>query len=359
MRETKTRVSKLLVILISAGAVLMSAVPAFASSQSVGIPDRDVIAINQFSGSLFPNQSAYHIEAGTNELVIPVYINLTNFQTVYSETYLSGYIVYSTVGLNVFGSGTAPVNVSPEYFEGVATSNMQVSFTTAYSLKVYFDNFRINDDDNNARTLFLGYMHYTFDEPSSAFWYQFPNANVQVNATGGVMYGSAYEYGFADSIIYALDTATSVQDMLDILNDIDQNTGYLPDIFTELQTRLPQLYSLIQQIFNTDQAILSVNQDTYRTILSILAILQDAYGVQESHAEEVAEDIEQNMSNLAHDIELTKPSAVANIADDYISQIDTSYNASIFGSLFNPIVILMLCVVFAFAILSYMLYGGQ
>ena len=343
-----------------AGIVLFNAVPAFASSQSIGTIDHDILDYTYFNGNIYIAQASFQLESNNNELVVPVYYRFNNFPDTFAFTYLSGYFSV-TQNINIFGvDANSPTNVYASYFEGINRGDLQVSWTTSYSLRIYFDNFRVLDNASWDRNLLIGYMHYAYEPPNSPYTYTFPTALKQVNANNtSRVYGSAYEYGFADSIIYAIDTSSSIEDVLTIINNINQDTGYLPEIFAQLQEDLPHLYIMLSNIWNTDTAVLGVDRDIYNTVLSIFALLNNAYAPQESHAEEVVDNIEQNMSNLAHDIELTKPSQVADIADNYIEQIDTSYNTSIFGSLFNPIIILMLCVVFAFAILSYMLYGGS
>lgn len=226
-------------ILLSLTLGLAAGEPVLASSQSVGNPDRDVLDNSYFSGSIYPTQAAYHIEGATNELVVPVFYNMSNFPDTYNMSYLSGYVMFQNIGLTVFGSDTsAPVNVMPEWFEPVNTDTIQVAWNTSYSLRIYFNNYRILDNSSNNRIILLGYIHYTFDEASSAFWYQFPTANKQVNAaSNGIMYGSAYEYGFADSIIYAIDTSTDINQIITWLSDISQNTAYSYQVLQALQSR--------------------------------------------------------------------------------------------------------------------------
>lgn len=359
MRETKTKINKILVSIISAGIVLLQAIPAFASSQSVGTIDADDISANDMKGSL-STVSSYYVPEGATEMRLPVYFGFESSKLWENYTYLSGYAYYgaTTNSFGIFTGGST--NVKRVYFEPSNTDNIRAIWKESTSLRLYFDNFRITGSASTVANICIGYIIYTFDPAPTGFTYIPPNSYTPAITPSPIyMRGSAYEYGFTDSIIYALDNSTSVEDMLTTLNYIDQNTGYLPDILYELQQTHTNLYNLLTQIWNTDVAVLGVDRDIYNTVLSIFAILNDQFNAQESHAEDVADNIEQNMSNLAHDMELTKPSMVADIADDYIEQIDTSYNTSIFGALFNPIIILMLCVVFAFAILSYMLYGGQ
>lgn len=241
----------------------------FASSQSVGTPDRDVLSYSYFSGSIYPTQAAFHVEAGTNELVVPVFYNMSNFPDVYNMAYLSGYVIFQNIGLNVFGSDTsAPVNVNPEWFESVNSDTIQVAWNTSYSLRIYFNNFRILDNSSNNRIILLGYIHYTFDEPSSAFWYQFPTANKQVNAaSNGIMYGSAYEYGLADSIIYAIDTSTDIEQIITWLSDISQNTALLSTVVTNLQN----INGILGSIFNYLGTLNTNQQNAYRQLIWALS----------------------------------------------------------------------------------------
>lgn len=360
VNKIKNKVCALLsAFLCSAGVLVYASTPVYASSQSVGSIDYDSIESSQLTIDLGTGVSAYYIAENTSELIVPVNIKLSSLNNVYQFTYLSGYARYN-IGLNLFGYDTnSPVNVNPYYFEPVNGNDFRVVWTTAGQLRVYFDNFRI-EGSNALRYINIGYIHYFYDVPSTGFTYTFPNVNrTGITCNTSNVRGTAYEYGFVEAMVYSINNATSIQQIFQVLNDIDQNTGYLADILAELQDTHSELYYLIAQVWNTDTAILSVERDTYNAVLDIFALLNNQFGQQESHAEEVIGDVEQNMANLAHDIELTKPSAVADIADDYIQQIDTSYNTYIFGSLFNPIIILMLCLVFALAILSYMLFGGQ
>lgn len=358
MRETKTKLGKFLVIILSAGTVLLNAVPAFASSQSVGTIDSDSVSMSNMQASISTVSSIYVAENAT-ELKLPVYLNFNNTLLWQNYSYLSGYVLYGATP-NVFGVYTGgSTQIVRTYFEPLNDRSIYAIWLEGNSLRVYFDNARLTSYSGSAGYVLIGYMTYEFDPAPTGFTYYPPVSSTANITPNGYIRGSAYEYGFTDSIIYAINNASSLEDIFSILNSIDQSTGYLADILAELQNTHTDLYNMLVHIWNTDTAVLSVDRDIYNTVLSIFALLNNAYAPQESHAEEVADNIQQNMENLAHDIELTKPSMVANIADDYINQIDTSYNTSVFGSLFNPIIILMLCVVFAFAILSYMLYGGQ
>lgn len=347
-----------LAILLGAGVVLSSATPVLASSQSVGPIDSDSIDMANMNASISTVSSVYVPENST-KLSIPVYLNFSNTTLWQNYTYLSGYVLYGATP-NVFGVYTGgSTQVVRTYFTPLDDRSIYAIWLEGNSLRVYFDNARIDSHSSSSGYVLIGYMNYEFDPAPTGFTYFPPLSGTNTITPNGYVRGTAYEYGFVESIVYAIDHSAAMQDIFDILNDIDTNTGYLPEIFTELQTRLPQLYSLIQQVWNTDQAILSVNQSTYTTVLSILAILQNAYAPQESQAEQVADDVEQGLGQLEMDLSVTMPSGVADLSDDYIAQIDTTYNASVFNMLFNPTLVLMLCICFALAILSYMLYGGK
>ena len=185
----------------------------------------------------------------------------------------------------------------------------------------------------------------------------YQTTTVASGSAGSILYTTTYEWGYVNALIYALNNSANVEEMLSILNSIDANM--LPEILTVMRSNHTALYNLIQNVWTTDQAVLSVNRDIYNTVLSILAILEDQYASQASNVEDIKDHVQQELNNAKQDMELTKPSQVANIADDYIEQIDTQYNYSVFSWLTAPTFILMMCIVAGLAIISYMLYGGQ
>lgn len=363
MRETKTKnnslfnkLTILLTVLLITGAVF--AVPVYASSQSVGTIDSDSIDMANMQASISTVHSIYVPENAT-ELKLPVYLNFNNTLLWQNYSYLSGYVLYGATP-NVFGIYTGgSAQVVRTYFEPVDDRRIYGIWLEGNSLRVYFDNARITSYVGSAGYVLIGYMIYEFDPAPTGFTYFPPISSTASIIPNGYIRGSAYEYGFTDSIIYALNNASSLEDIFTILNSIDQSTGYLSDILAELQSDYTNLYNLLVRIWNTDTAVLSVDRDIYNTVLSIFALLNDNYTSNESQVAEVVEDVEQNLGNLSHDLEIVKPTGVADIADNYIEQIDTSFNASVFNILFNPTLVLMMCICFALAILSYMLYGGK
>lgn len=351
MRETKTKLGKFLVIILSAGTVLLNAVPAFASSVQT------YTTIDTVTATFTVENNTITVYPGATEYVMPIRISLSYSPSVASQTYryLSGRTAFTNV-LNQFTGNTSRYNM---WYEANSVEGFNATLTNGQSFNCYFDNFHAM---TQGYSFIIGYLHFTFEDSPQEWTFTFKNgtsSQYTVTAQNTYLRITDYEYGFVNAMVDAINGASSISQIYSILNSIDTDTGYIPDILAWLQIQYPHLYQLVENAWHTDEAILSVDQNIYSTVLSIFALLNNAYAPQESHAEEVADNIQQNMENLAHDIELTKPSMVANIADDYINQIDTSYNTSVFGSLFNPIIILMLCVVFAFAILSYMLYGGQ
>lgn len=354
MLDHVTKIKKACVALLGAllctGAVLLSnTVPVFASDYG------------ETSGTLgvhlcFNTSNTVQAYNTTNDFSydLPVYVYFTNVEV---GKYYSGYELISggVMRNNLkFTTGTG-ASLTPDSFIVNPDSGLNFSGYERQYPVIYFDNFY----GTNTQVL-LGYFHFDFRLTG------YTQTNINVNTSdydctiGTIsLVKSTSPYGIVEAVTNAIIEAYTINDVFDILNNIGINSGYLPYIFQNLQLNHNAMYSLLQSVWNTDVAILGVDRDIYTTVLSIYALLDNQYNTQESQAAGIADDINQGLDNLAHDMEVVQPSAVADLADSYISQIDTSYNSQVFNFLSNNYIILMLCLVFAFSILSYMLYGGQ
>lgn len=345
--KPKNRVLALFLLL---GVVCSHTIPIFASNGGTAF---NFTAVYYYTGQ---NQYNVYTNNDTNTIKVPLYLMYFSPDAP-DQGYISGYIRTSLPNFTFSFNGTT---VAPTYFEVSNESNIIASSMTNNlgSVTVNFDN---HMKQNNNYYL-IGY--YVFEYTNTS------NLTITISPSNGLvdrtpatsnqhMYYSTYELGFVDAMVQAINEAYNAENVFDILDNIGTNSGYLPEIFTNLQRNHNALYQLIENLWHTDQAILSVNQDTYRTVLSILAILQSEYGVNESEAESQVEAIDDELGQLELDMNVAKPSAVANIADEYVNQIDTTYNSNVFGFLNFPTIILLMCIVMAFAIISYMLYGGQ
>lgn len=359
-----TKIKNACVALVSAllctGAVIFGCtVPVFANSIA---DDEPYDVMNYMECTLFPETTTFRKVVGDSaDLIIPIYGTFAFNPTPVIHAYYSGVMTYNNALQNAFTvtASVTTATVSYNYFEPFVNGEgiLAEGYATNY-FRIYLDNY--HPTNNPGSTLLLGYLHFTVGIPTSGtITYTVSPSTKSLTRYAANIRATAYEYGFVSATVDAIVTAMSVTDILDILDNIGINSGYLPAIFTNLQTNHQALYSLLQNVWNTDQAILSVNQDTYRTVLDIFSLLDNNYNTAESEVANIADDINTGLSNLSHDIAITAPSAVADISDNYIQQIDTTYNSSIFGFLSNNWIILMLCLVFSFAILSYMLYGGS
>lgn len=357
MHEIKTKGSLFawlkyaLAILLGAGVVLSSATPVLASSV------QNYTSIDTVTATFTIENNSITVYPETTEYVMPIRISLSYTPSVASQTYryLSGRTSFTYV-LNQFTGNTSRYDM---WYEANSIEGFNATLTNGQSFNCYFDNFHAM---TQGYSFIIGYLHFTFEDNPQEWTFTFKNGtSSQYTVAGQNTYLriTDYEYGFVNAMVEAINGASSISQIYSILNSIDTDTGYIPDILAWLQLQYPHLYQLIENAWHTDQAILSVDQNIYSTVLNIFALLNNAYAPQESQANQVAEEVDEELGHLEVDLAVTLPSGVADLSDDYIAQIDTTYNASVFNMLFNPTLVLMLCICFALAILSYMLYGGK
>lgn len=336
--------------LFVAGVVCLSqAIPVFAD-------DVNKVLVSFESGS---GQEIYIVTENTmyftedsytyNDIVVPVYLR---FKNNYNLGYFSGYVTATITPFNYVDGNSNRLVIN--YFED-NVDNIFIDYVkTSGSFLLTFDNAHIRSNVD----IPIGYFHLMTNNNITGSLTITCNNRTQMATIGSnQLYETAYEYGYVNAMIYALNNSANVEEMLTILNSIDANM--LPEILTVMRSNHTALYNLIQNVWTTDQAVLSVNRDIYNNVLSILAILEDQYVSQASNVEDIKDHVQQELNTARQDMELTKPSQVADLADDYIDQIDTQYNYSVFSWLTAPTFILMMCIVAALAIISYMLYGGQ
>lgn len=346
-----TKIKNACVALVSAllctGAVIFGCtVPVFAETQinaSSGLTL--TVQLGDNSVRVLPDNSGF-------EVIIPLYA-YTNF----SGKYLKGAVFIANQF--TFYEGTTSNVIYPSYFEPVSMDSITSYFNTGTNtnIVVYFNNYYETGQQH-----IIGYYHFDIGSNSSTVVLGAPSGSVTLsNPNLGIraMFSADTYADIEEQIINAITNSPDINTLLEIIDSIGTDTKYLGYIFTNLQTNHNALYTLIQNVWNTEQAVLSVNQQTYQAVLGILAHLNNQYGEQESEVADIANDVQTGLNNLSHDIAIAAPSAVADISDNYIQQIDTTYNSNIFGFLSNNWIILMLCLVFSFAILSYMLYGGR
>lgn len=350
-----TKIKNACVALVSAllctGAVLLcNTVSVFASSYGTDLTSPLGVNLLFYDGATVTGDSNNNFEFD-----VPMYVY---FNGTTNGNYYSGYFAINGTELRnavKFTDGNGNSHY-PNYFTPANSNGVSFNGYERGTPVIYLDNYLAS----NAQSVLVGYFHFEFKMTG----YTQTVAHVSRNEYAAIVgsykcVSSNSPYGFEEAMVNAIVEAYTVTDILDILENIGINSGYLPSIFVNLQTNHNALYSLLQNVWNTNVATLNVDRDIYNTVLSIFALLNDAYGTQESEAADIADDINTGLSNLSHDIAITAPSAVADISDNYIQQIDTTYNSNIFGFLSNNWIILMLCLVFSFAILSYMLYGGS
>lgn len=350
-----TGLVKKLTAFISAGIVALTAtVPVFASSQSVGSIDYDSIGTNATVMNLSASQAAYYIGDDMHELRVPVYMRFVNGGDIgaYSWAYISGVSRYS-VGLNLFGVDTnSPVNVNPAYFEGTNNDNLHVLWNTSSGLRIYYDNYRIDSSQGNYREVFLGYMVYQFDTPSSGFTYTFPTPLKQnITVSNQNLRGTAYEYGFAETIMWALEQSETMQDIMDVLYDIDQSTSYLPTILSLMQTDMPQILTALTVI---DQHLLQVLNE-----------ITQANAQQSAQASAIEDEVNQKASQsavLSNDMAVNKPSLSANdvnISGLIDSSVNTKFTGFLGALVSNNFITTMFLIALSCMIIGFVLYGKK
>lgn len=328
--------------LLCAGAVILGCtVPVFAEDPLTSISITTVLGDS--SVRVLPDESGF-------EVIIPLYA-----YTNQNAKYLKGTVWFTSP--YSFYQSTTSNQIYPSYFEPAEFDTIS-SFTNTQSgttILLTYNNYY----ETGAEHL-VGYYHFDIGSNTSTVVLATPSGYSSATNINIRRFFVADTYAdIEDQIINALTNSADIQELLEIIDSIGTDTKYLGYIFTNLQTNHNALYTLIQNVWNTEQAVLSVNTNTYNAVLGILAHLNNQYGTQESQVANIADDVEQELDDLAHDISIITPSNVADIGDTYVNQIDTTYNSSVFGFLSNNIIILMLCIVFSFAILSYMLYGGR
>lgn len=238
----------------------------FASSQSIGTVDSDSITLNHLAAQISTVSNQY-VPEGATELCLPVYLNFNSTQLWENYTYLSGYCLYGATpnSFGIYTGGSA--QVTRAYFEPADDRNMYAIWLEGNSLRVYFDNARITSYSSSSGYVLIGYMIYKFDSAPTGFTYFTPTSSTGTITPSGYMRGSAYEYGLADSIIYAIDTSTDIEQIITWLSDISQNTALLSTVVTNLQN----INGILGSIFNYLGTLNTNQQNAYRQLIWALS----------------------------------------------------------------------------------------
>ena len=230
-------------LLLSIVLGLASGVPVQASS----VVDYDAVLSTDLVMELSTSQASYYIGDGMSELRVPVYMRFTETSVAaFSFSYWSGMNRYN-VGLNWMGvDPNSPINVNIAYFEGVDTDTITVLWNTSKGLRIFYNNYHFTSYQGTYREVFLGYMVYQFDNPSSGFTFTFPTvlkannspANNSVRATN-------FEYGFAQAVADGINDSQAVQDIYD---DLSAMKSAQSTFFQTVSQDLYYIYSAVQSL---------------------------------------------------------------------------------------------------------------
>lgn len=339
---------------IGAGAVLLySAVPAFASAQSVGAIDYDTLTTQECTAHISLPYASYVVSDGAYQLKVPVYLRFNNpIPSGDNWVYMSGMIRYSTAPTAfTIDTNNVPVNINPAYFESVENDTIRVAWNTSAGLRIYFDNYRIVGN-TAAETINLGYLVYNFQQPSSTFTLNFSTSSVN-NQTPTVAQVrlTAYEYGFAETIAYAISQSSSMQDVTDWLADISQNTSYLPGILTSLSTNFPLVLS----------ALVSIDQN----VAYIYQQLMEMNSSQSAEAQNLEDDVAERASQsavLSNNMAVDKPNIsaddinISGLIDNTVNQKFTGFLGALVN---NQFITTMFLIAISCMIIGFVLYGKK
>lgn len=239
----------LIFILVTSIALALSGDRVFASAQSVGGIDYDSLTVNECTANVFLPYASYVVSDGAYQLRVPVFLRfMTPIPTGDNWVYMSGLMKYSTAPTGFTFDTNTPVNIAPAYFESVENDNIRVAWSTSMGLRIYFDNYRIVGNTAN-EVINLGYLVYNFQVPSSTFTFNFTTSNIQ-NQTPTVVNVrlTAYEYGFAETIAYAINSSSDIDTIISWLSNISHDTDYLPSIMQNLSTNFQYTINWLSDI---------------------------------------------------------------------------------------------------------------
>lgn len=348
-------------LLLLAGIVCLQTVSAFADPDTTRTLLTGVTVTFIVDNSMQITATNVGAENNYTQIKVPVYMRI-NGDNLRPNEYYSGTLWFS--GINIasqFGFKTSDgANKAPQYFVPADYSLNMGRIDTAGTY-LYFDNWMGREIQIDSRAELIGYYVFSFQTSTELTNLITTNNTYTATPNGMYLYRTPYLYGFVDSVIYAINNASDVDELIEILESIDVYSGYLPDILTTMQSQYTELYALISRIFATEGNILSVNTSTFNAVNSILNILNNQYNTQESKVADDIEEVDGKLDALAHDIEIVKPNPnnVGDIANDAISAIDTSYNNALLTPIINTRIIGLMLVVVSLGILSYLLYGGH
>lgn len=348
LKNRKT-INVIAAILAAGATLLFSAVPAFASSQSVGQIDSDSISMSNMAAILRTVQSQY-IPDGATEMRMPVYLSFSNISSVQAFSYLSGYLYYGAT-MNAFGLYTGGnAQVVRTYFESVDNDSLSAVWVEGQSLRLYFDNYRF-DNPNSTGYIYVGDIIYKFDAAATGFTYITPNSTTSSMTPSGYLRGTAYEYGFVEAMAYAISTAQSTQDVLQWLTYIEQDTRYAEDIYQILSTQYPLVL----------QALATIDQH----VLQIYYQLAQMNAAQSSEAAAIEDEINQKASQsavLSDDMAVNKPQLSGddiNISDLIDSSVNTQFGGFLGTIVQNNFITTMFLIALSCMIIGFVLYGKK
>lgn len=329
------------------------------------------IPLSDISGNFSFGSSSIIQRAGSMELRVPLYMQM-NFATADIDRYqyLSGYIsMYSPFrSNNPFPSGSSFVFVNE--CEGITVRMINNTAT------LYFDNY--HPMSMFGSNMYLGYYHYQLPATETDITYSLPTSTFQ-GLQSNYLRVTDNVYGLQLAIRDALNSSSDINEIIDILTDISSESTLCYNVLRTLAQNNQTLFGYINTLLSDQDTIITyldfIEQESNNiqsdvgTILSkINTIKNDVHNIynllydqsQQQQASQGAADIDTKLIDLADDIELQQPTGVADLADSYLQQIDTTDSYSLISQFYGigPVV-LMLSLVLALAVISYLLYGGR
>lgn len=266
----------------------------------------------------------------------------TNYINLYTHTGTSRSIDIGTLHVKVQGTSSSPYDDMSLSISGQTSSS---DSNVTYSLEAKLDQYYFD----------MLYALGNASEIDDIIYYLTALATYGANVSG---YLATIRYEQLPGIIsYLTNIQTYTQ------NTATQ-TGNIAWAAGQINTQCIQIYATLQSIYGVDQTISADLQDLIAIIQSSIAenaAQQSAAETNVAEASNALDSAGDQMSVMASEMEISKPDIndVINAADSYMDEASVQSQQQTFSWLNKPIIILILSLVFALAIISYALYGGQ
>lgn len=191
---------------------------------------------------------------------VPLYVNISVSSPLITNRFLSGRVDLPNSILSMFTfSDSTGSSIAYSYFENY-TKDIYINRPDLSNPRIVFDSWQIQPVSQ-----LLGYLNFQFDTYSASTILRTVSGTTTFSLSSNVLYMTEYEFGFVNSVIYAIDHSTDIEQIIILLGTLDN------DILNQVVPQLQNINGILGQIYNYLQTLNANQTQNFRQLVYALS----------------------------------------------------------------------------------------